>query len=86
MGLELVEIAMAVEEEFSIEVSSEDGSIWRTCGDLSAYVTKALNARGDMRAEAEVWEQLKQIIVEQIGVKPEEVSREAKFVEDLGCG
>lgn len=86
MGLELVEIALAVEEEFKIEISSEDGSIWRTCGDLSDYVTAALNARGDVKSEEAVWLQLKQIIVEQIGVKPEEVTREARFVEGLGCG
>ena len=77
---------MAVEEEFSIVVNDEEAVQLATCGSLADYVVKQLRARGDMRSEDEVWTLVKEIIVEQLGVKPDEVTREAKFYEDLGAG
>lgn len=86
MGLDTVELLMAVEEEFSLEVNNEEAAQLATCGSLADYVVKQLRARGDTRTEDEVWTQVKKIIVEQLGVKPDEVTREAKFYEDLGAG
>jgi acyl carrier protein len=38
-----------------------------------------------MAAEKSIEERVKQIIVDQLGVKPEQVTPEAKFIEDLGA-
>ena len=38
-----------------------------------------------MAAEKPVEEKVKDIVVEQLGVKPEQVTPEAKFIEDLGA-
>ncbi|MCB1127486.1 MAG: acyl carrier protein [Verrucomicrobiae bacterium] len=38
-----------------------------------------------MAAEKSVEEKVKDIVVEQLGVKPEQVTPEAKFIEDLGA-
>ncbi|HOK78522.1 MAG: acyl carrier protein [Verrucomicrobiia bacterium] len=38
-----------------------------------------------MSAEKSVEQRVKDIIVEQLGVKPEQVTSEAKFIEDLGA-
>ncbi len=38
-----------------------------------------------MAAEKSIEQRVKDIIVEQLGVKPEQVSLEAKFIEDLGA-
>ncbi len=86
MGLEAVEIVLAVEEFFAIQVDDEESAKLVTCGMLCDYIIAKLRARGDRRTEVEVWPQLQTIIVEQLGVKPEEVTREARFVEDLGVG
>lgn len=86
MGLDVVELVMAVEEEFSIEVNDEEAAQLATCGSLADYVVKQLRARGDTRTQDEVWTRLKDLIVEQLGVKADEVKREAKFYEDLGAG
>lgn len=85
MGLDTVELAIAVEEHFNIEINNEDAAKLRTCGALSDYIVQRLRVRGDVSSEEEVWMQTKQIIVEQLGVKPEEVTREAEFIEDLGA-
>lgn len=38
-----------------------------------------------MAAEKTIEQRVKDIIVEQLGVKPEQVTPEAKFIEDLGA-
>ena len=86
MGLEVVELVMAVEESFAIQVDDEEAAKLVNCGLLCDYIVAKLRARGDARTEAEVWSELKVIVVEQLGVKPDEVTREAKFYEDLGAG
>ena len=86
MGLDTVELVMAVEEHFAIEMNDEDAAQLAPCGLLADYVVKQLRARGDARTDDEVWTQVKEIIVEQLGVKPAEVTREAKFYEDLRAG
>jgi len=86
MGLDTVELAIAVEEHFNIEINDEDAAKLATCGSLADYVMKCLRARGDTRSEDDVWTQVKETIVEQLGVNPDEVTRGAKFYEDLGAG
>lgn len=84
MGLDSVELIMAVEGHFDIEIDNEDAATLATCGKLSDHIVKLWRANGDLRPAEEIWEQTVQIIVERLGVKPEEVTREAKFIEDLG--
>ncbi len=36
-------------------------------------------------SEVNIEDKVKEIIVEQLGVNPEQVTREAKFIEDLGA-
>jgi hypothetical protein len=36
--------------------------------------------------EVEVWDVLRECISDSLGVKPEEVTRDARMVEDLGMG
>ena len=45
------------------------------------------NTKGDgiFMAEKSIEEKVKDIIVEQLGVNPEQVTPQAKFIEDLGA-
>ncbi len=86
MGLEIVELVIAVEEHFAIQVDDEEAAKLVNCGLFCDYIVAKLRARGDTRTADEVWAQVKEIIVEQLGVKSDEVTREAKFCEDLGAG
>lgn len=38
-----------------------------------------------MKDQEETFEKVRDIVVEELGVNPEQVTREAKFVEDLGA-
>jgi acyl carrier protein len=83
MGLDTVELVMAIEEEFSIEIPNADAARLGVLGDLSDYVVAALRQRGETPDETQVWERLSALVVAQLGVRPEEVTRSAHVVKDL---
>ncbi|MEO0795191.1 MAG: hypothetical protein AAFX93_08525 [Verrucomicrobiota bacterium] len=90
MGLDGVELIMAVEEEFfsGEEIPESVGEKLFTVGDLYDYVVSRLESQGELEAlgEEQVWERLVELIVCQLSVKKEQVTREARFVEDLNVG
>jgi len=83
MGLDTVELVMAIEEEFSIEIPNADAARLGVLGDLSDYIVAALRQRGATPDEAQVWERLCALVVAQLGVRPDEVTRSAHVVNDL---
>jgi acyl carrier protein len=83
MGLDTVELIMAIEEEFSIEIPNADAARLGVLGDLSDYIVAALRQRGETPDESQVWERLSVLVVAQLGVRPEEVTRSAHVVKDL---
>ncbi|MFC4311916.1 phosphopantetheine-binding protein [Steroidobacter flavus] len=89
MGLDIVELVMAIEEEFGIEIPNPDAAKLDTVGKISAYVQSRLELnRGrpfDEIEEAVHWERIKRIVVEQLGIDPKQVTREAHLVLDLGA-
>lgn len=85
MGLETVELVMAIEEEFSIEIPDSVTESLATVGEIHAHLLQALRQRGETPDEGRVWERLKAIIVDQLGVRPAEVIPSARIVQDLGA-
>jgi len=83
MGLDTVELVMAVEEEFEIEIPNAAAMRLVSVGGMHDYIMETLQSRGASTNEAEVWKRLQAIVVFQLGVRPEEVTREAEFVRDL---
>ena len=85
MGLDTVELVMAIEEEFQIEISDTDAAKLGILGDLSQYVVTVLKQRGETPDEEAIWERVKQIVVVQLGVRPEAVTKTAHVIRDLGA-
>ena len=85
MGLDTVELVMAVEEEFSIAIPNTDAPNLVTVGAIHAYILQTLQLRGERPDEAELWERLKALVIDQLGVRPEEVTPSARIVQDLGA-
>ncbi len=83
MGLDTVELVMAIEEEFSIEIPNADAAKLEVLGDLQDYTVRALRQRGGTPDESQVWERLTAVVVAQLGVLREEVTRSAHIVKDL---
>jgi acyl carrier protein len=92
MGLEMVELVLAVEEEFGIVIEDIEAERSLTVGDFCDTVARlvretgraAIRERSDL--EAYVWQLLVAIISRQHGVPPDSITRATRFIEDLGYG
>lgn len=74
---------MAIEEEFGIEIPNADAPKLAVLGDLHDYIIRVLRQRGGSPDEGKVWERLSAVVVEQLGVRPDEVRRTAHIVDDF---
>jgi acyl carrier protein len=83
MGLDTVELVMAIEDEFGIEIPNEDAAKLGVIGDLFDFVVRALRQRGESPDEVQTWERFRAVVVRQLGVRPDEVVRSAHIVRDL---
>jgi acyl carrier protein len=55
------------------------------CGDAARGLSHALQTKDFMADEKSIEDKVKDIIVEQLGVNPEQVTPQASFIEDLGA-
>lgn len=84
MGLAIVELVMAVEQSFGVSLPRHSARSIGTVGELLELV----RARSDPahwneeRAQAT----LRQLVVEQLGVRAEQVTLDAHLINDLGAG
>ena len=86
MGLDTVELVMAVEEDFTLEIPDAVAEKMFTVGDLHSFVVSELRRLGRPDIdEVRIFERLREIICTQLGVKAELVVPEARFVKDLGA-
>jgi acyl carrier protein len=84
MGLDTVELVMAVEDCFEITIPNEVAETLVTVGKLHEFVVSELTRTGRFGGDSSrVYEQVKEIVVRQLGVRPEEVVPTARFVQDL---
>jgi acyl carrier protein len=85
MGLDTVELMMAIEGEFRIEIPDEAAAKIVTVGDMHAYLVNEFKRlkRADID-EHQMFTKLRELICEQSGISPEAVVPGARFVGDLG--
>ena len=82
MGLDSVEIVLDVEDAFQIDISDEEARKVFTVGELYNLILSKIDVQEQNRKQ-DVWELLCKIVVRILGVKPELVTPEARFVQDL---
>ena len=84
MGLDTVELVLAVEEHFDIEIPDRVAGTLETVGLLHQFVVRELQRRRLLPVDAEaVFSELRHIICEHTGVEPDKIVPEAYFVKDL---
>lgn len=83
MGLDSVELVMSVEEQFAIEIPDDIAETLGTVGRLHSFVISELERVGNPRDAAVVFAELRELICDRLGIKPERVVPEARFVQDL---
>lgn len=85
MGLDTVELVMALEAEFGIEIPNEHAATLETVGAISSYIANRLAIAGEYPDAGAIWERVKAVVVRQLGVKPADVTPAASIVRDLGA-
>ena len=83
MGLDSVEFVMAVEEDFQISIENDEAETIATVGDMQAVILRKLKENDADLEETFVWAKLKQIVVDELGVRPDQVTPEARFIQDF---
>jgi len=81
--MQLVEIIMAAEREFGIEIPDAAVASIRRVGDLHAVVISSLGDRSPGLTSETVWFRLRAIVAEYLGLSPESVTPDADFIRDL---
>lgn len=84
MGLDIVELVMSVEEEFDIEIPSVVQEKILTVGDLVDAVVAELVRLERSVDPVVVFDRVREITIEKAEAPPDMVTREARFIDDLG--
>jgi acyl carrier protein len=95
MGLEQVELVMEIEDELGIAIEAEDqyGQAVNTVGAFYDLVLRVVRESAGtkllrrVKLEEYVWDVVAKLAAEHgYGLKAEEITRETRFIEDLGYG
>jgi hypothetical protein len=88
MGLDIVEMVMAVETEFRVDIPDADAERLSTVGALFDYIALQLTAdppaAGGGPYAGRLWERYLDVLVREIGIARSALRPEARFVQDLG--
>ena len=85
MGLDTLELLMAVEEEFDVRIPESENSRLKVLSGWQACISEALTRKGEVPVASDIWNRLKRVVIDQLEVRPDEVFPEADLVRDLGC-
>ncbi|MBL6851830.1 MAG: hypothetical protein ISS15_19620 [Alphaproteobacteria bacterium] len=85
MGLDTVELVMAFEEAFDIEISDSDAEVMATVGDAVDHIATVLVRRGRSADSNAIYFRVREIVIRHLNVDPDKVTRSARFVQDLGA-
>ena len=88
MGLEFTELAMTLEEDFEVSISSEQMEKVETVGDVEDLVIGLLHESAKPADQAQVVGQVRVRIAELTGgcMDPKSLAREMRLIGDLGWG
>lgn len=86
MGLDTVELLLEAEDVFGLSIPDDDAAAIETVGQFSRYIHQRLVARDGTAAASEdaVFERLCDILERLFHIARNAVSRESRFVKDLG--
>ena len=84
MGLDTVELVLSVEDAFGIKISHESAAKLTTVGELHECILEQLAQLQRPNINRDItYDLLRNLICFQLGVEPEEVIPNARFVHDL---
>ncbi len=84
MGLDSVELVMAFEDFFEIDIPNEVAAALQTIGDVTSYVCARLAADGRSCDRQDVLAMVCVITCDQCGTTLDRLTEQTSFVNDLG--
>jgi hypothetical protein len=90
MGLDLYEVFLDVEQEFEIQIRDDQMQSVENVGDMYNVTVICIREQHPERFAAKqsydelVWEHFKDLLGRQLGLKPEQVVKSARFFHELG--
>lgn len=83
MGLDAANLVLVIEEEFNVSFPDEVASKIVTVGDIYTFILKEKSI--PVHEQDTAWVKLEEIVVAELGVPPDKVTKEASIVDDLGA-
>lgn len=83
MGLDSVEFVLQVEEEFGIIIDDGDAERFRIVKDIVDYILKKKYPQQEDEFRHEVFNKMKNMIHNFVGIKEEHIKLESNFISDL---
>jgi len=89
LGLDSVQIVLTVEERFGIKISDAEAERLLRVADLHACIARKLKERGAVAEASRDWtdqqllEEIRDIVVEEVGVPRKRITWDARFHADL---
>ena len=77
---------MAVEREFDIEIPDAAVGTLRRVGDLHALIVATLAKRSASISPEVIWDKLRSLVADYVGLPPESITPDDDFIEDLRAG
>lgn len=84
MGLESVELLLAIEEEFGMKIPNTDAEKMISVGDVYEWLKIHTASMDPASSQEQIWRRLVEVFVRQTTLKPEQVKPAARIVRDLG--
>lgn len=84
MGLDLVELALAIEEEFDISITDAKLEKIRTPMDYAIYLSETVY-KNQEKEFLEILETVMEISIEQFALDAYQISPHSRYIEDLGA-
>jgi len=84
MGLDLVELALAIEEEFDISITDAKLEKIRTPMDYAIYLSETVY-KNQEKEFLEILETVMEISIEELALDAYQISPHSRYIEDLGA-
>jgi acyl carrier protein len=85
MGLDTVELVMAFEEEFEIDIPDAVAENMVSVGEVVDYVSAELVRRGEAIDSLKIFLRVRKRTVDILGGDPNRITRSSRFIDDLGA-
>ena len=85
MGLDTVELVMGYEEEFDIPIPDAEAEKMRTPRHVGDFVERILTEEGRTIPREQIDQKIKEITIDQLGLREKEYWLDGRYVEDFGA-